>query len=172
MKHWLWFHLSSKLQCHNCKLLCSCLAWRIYPHLAWIYLIWTSSLHLNVLKWRNLQTNARMMILSTLLKNVETLWVWANLFLSLMIPRQSCTIYFRKSLSIRALTSHEATMLTKEVKILAEGAIRRMKQIKTEHQNKRTLISHKLSFEVADAPITWITWWLSSAEDWKLSCLS
>jgi hypothetical protein len=126
-----------------------------------------SNLLQNELRWLNSQTNVATTTLSTLLRSVEILWVWVNMCLSQMILKRSCTIFFRKSLSIRAQTCHEVLLLP--VNRMAGEAMCLTKQRKMEHQIKHTLIYLKLSYEVADAPITWITLWPASAEDWKLS---
>ena len=105
-----------------------------------------SNLLQNELRWLNSPTNAATTTLSTLSRNVVTLWVWV---------------------SIRAQTCHEVLLLP--VNRMAGEAMCLTKQRKMEHQIKHTLIYLKLSYEVADAPITWITLWPASAEDWKLS---
>ena len=71
---------------------------------------------------------------------------------NLMILKRFCTIFFRKSLSIRAQTCHEVLLLP--VNRMAGEAMCLTKQRKMEHQIKHTLIYLKLSYEVADAPIT------------------
>ena len=126
-----------------------------------------SNLLQNELRWLNSPTNAATTTLSTLSRNVVTLWVWVSMYPNLMILKRFCTIFFRKSLSIRAQTCHEVLLLP--VNRMAGEAMCLTKQRKMEHQIKHTLIYLKLSYEVADAPITWITLWPASAEDWKLS---
>ena len=69
-----------------------------------------------------------------------------------MTQRQSYIIYFKKLLSIRAQTCHEPIQLPTTK--MAGEVMRLTKQRKMEHLNKHILISLKLSYERADAPIT------------------
>ena len=53
-----------------------------------------------------------MMMLNTTSKNAETSWAWAARSTTLMTPRPSFTIYFRRSSSTRVRRSREAQIAT------------------------------------------------------------
>lgn len=165
--HLRWSHLSSRHLCLSCKQQFSCLAWKICLLPAWTYLIWMSSLQVRESRWLNWLISAMMTTSNTLWRSVATLWAWASLWISRMTRRPFCTIYFRRSSSTRVRTCHDPDRKHRVTR-LAGGAMCQERQRRTVPRNRRTLIFPKLSFEVADAGVTW-TRIGTPPKDWKLS---
>lgn len=101
------FHPNSKHQCHSCRLLFFSRASKTCHLPLWTYSTWTSNSRLKKSKWLSSPISARMMTSSTTSESAVTYWVSRRTWKILTTPRPSCIIYFRRSSSTSALTSHD-----------------------------------------------------------------
>ena len=106
------FRPSLRRQCHSCKRLSFCPISRTYRLPPWTCSISTSSLPLRKSRWPSSLTSATTRTLSTTFASVVTSWVSLRTWRTLMIPKPSCTIYFRKSSSTSAQTFLEPSRTT------------------------------------------------------------
>ena len=93
---------NSKPRCLSYRLLSFFQTSKICLLQRWTYTIWMSSLLLKRVKWLSSQTSAVMRTLSTTSVSVVTFLVLLKTLKMLTIPRQSSTIYFKRSLSTSA----------------------------------------------------------------------